>query len=105
MNFAAGTGNIRSMNYRAAQNLIKRGDEPALRAALATGLDANLANQNGWTLLMLAAVEGDAPVGRVLLDHGANPSLENNKAETALTLATSRGFQVFVDLLNEHAAA
>jgi uncharacterized protein len=93
------------MTYRGAQNLIKRGDEPGLRQALDTGLDANLANQNGWTLLMLAAVEGDAPIGRVLLDHGANPSLENNKAETALTLATHRGFQVFIDLLNEHTAA
>ena len=93
------------MTYRAAQNLIKRGDEPGLRAALATGLDANLANQNGWTLLMLAAVEGDVPVGRVLLDFGANPSLQNNKDETALTLATHRGFQVFIDLLNEYAPA
>jgi ankyrin repeat protein len=93
------------MTYRAAQNLIKRGDEPALRAALDTGLDANLANQNGWTLLMLAAVEGDAPIGRVLLEHGANPGLQNNKSETAIDLATHRGIQVFIDLLNEHASA
>ena len=93
------------MTYRAAQNLIKRGDEPALRAALDTGLDANLANQNGWTLLMLAAVEGDLPVARVLLEHGATPSLQNNKSETALTLATHRGFQVFIDLLNERSPA
>jgi ankyrin repeat protein len=93
------------MTYRAAQNLIKRGDEPALRAALDTGLDANLANQNGWTLLMLAAVEGDAPIGRVLLEHGANPGLQNNKSESAIDLATHRGIQVFIDLLNEHASA
>jgi ankyrin repeat protein len=93
------------MTYRAAQNLIKRGDEPNLRAALDTGLDANLANHNGWTLLMLAAVEGDAPIGRLLLDHGANPTLQNNKSETALDLATHRGLQVFIDLLNEHTPA
>jgi ankyrin repeat protein len=90
------------MTYRAAQTLIKRGDEPQLRSALHTGLNANLANHNGWTLLMLAAVEGNAPIGRLLLDHGANPSLENNKSETALTLATNRGFQVFIDLLTGH---
>jgi ankyrin repeat protein len=88
------------MTYRAAQNLIKRGDEPALRAALSTGLDPNLANQNGWTLLMLAAVEGDLPIARVLLEHGATPSLQNNKSETALTLATHRGFSAFADLLS-----
>jgi len=91
------------MTYRAAQNLIKRGDEPGLRAALATGLDPNLVNQNGWSLLMLAAVEGNAPIGRLLLEFGANPSLQNNKSETALDLATHRGLQVFIDVLNQHA--
>jgi uncharacterized protein len=67
------------ISYRAAQTLIKRGDEPQLRSAL-----------------------HNAPIGRLLLDHGANPSLENNKSETALTLATNRGFQVFIDLLTGH---
>ena len=93
------------MTYRGAQNLIKRGDEPALRAALEagpkTGLDPNLVNQNGWTLLMLAAVEGNVPIGRCLLDHGADPAIQNNKSETALTLATHRGYQLFIDILNE----
>jgi len=88
------------MTYRGAQNLIKRGDEPGLRAALATGLDPNLVNQNGWSLFMLAAVEGDLPIGRLLLEFGANPSLANNKSETALTLATHRGFTPFVDLIS-----
>jgi ankyrin repeat protein len=87
------------MTYRAAQNLIKRGDEPGLRAALVTGLDPNLVNQNGWSLLMLAAVEGDVPLGRLLLEFGANPALQNNKADTALTLAIHRGFDLFAALL------
>jgi len=87
------------MTYRAAQNLIKRGDEPGLRAALVTGLDPNLVNQNGWSLLMLAAVEGDVPLGRLLLEFGANPALQNNKADTALTLANHRGFELFAALL------
>ncbi len=87
------------MTYRGAQNLIKRGDEPALRAALATGLDPNLVNQNGWSLLMLAAVEGSVTLGRLLLEFGANPALENNKGETALILATHRGYDLFTALL------
>ncbi len=87
------------MTYRGAQNLIKRGDEPALRAALATGLDPNLVNQNGWSLLMLAAVEGDVPLGRLLLEFNADTTLQNNKGETALTLAQHRGYDLFAALL------
>ena len=87
------------MTYRGAQNLIKRGDEPALRAALEAGLDPNLANQNGWTLLMLAAVEGHVAIGRLLIEKGADLNARNNKHDTALTLATHRGHQLFADLL------
>jgi ankyrin repeat protein len=87
------------MTYRGAQNLIKRGDEAGLRAAFDTGLDANLANQNGWTLLMLAAVEGNVPIGRLLIEKGASINARNNKEESALTLASHRGYALFVDLL------
>jgi len=87
------------MTYRGAQNLIKRGDELALRAALDAGLDPNLANQNGWTLLMLAAVEGSAPIGRLLLERGADPAGKNSKGETAQTIATHKGHAEFASLL------
>ena len=88
------------MTYRGAQNLIKRGDEPGLSAALDAGLDPNLVNQNGWTLLMLAAVEGAVPLGRLLLEHGADAGAKNNKEQTALSLATDRGYDLFVALLH-----
>jgi len=89
------------MTYRGAQNLIKRGDEAGLRQALEQGLDANLVNQNGWSLLMLAAVEGAVPLGRLLLQHGADPALQNNKSETALMLASHRGYGLFAGLLSK----
>jgi len=89
------------ISYRAAQTLIKRGDEPALRAALDADLSSNLTNQNGWTLLMLAAVEGSVPLGQLLLEKGAKIAATNNKGDTALTIATHRGFDLFVALLNE----
>ena len=87
------------MTYRGAQNLIKRGDEAGLRAALEQGLDANLANQNGWTLLMLAAVEGSVPVGQALVEHGARVDAKNNKDQTAAMMASDRGFPQFVEML------
>lgn len=79
------------LSYRAAQSLIKRGNEAGLRAALSEGLDPNLANENGWTLLMLTAVEGHTTLARLLLEHGADPTRQNSKGETAATIAANRG--------------
>ncbi len=93
------------ISYRAAQNLIKRGDEPALRAALDSGLDPNLTNENGWSLLMLAAVEGSVPLGRLLLERGADQAKQNVKGDTALTIANHRGFSLFAELLSPSGTA
>ena len=90
---------IPPISYRAAQTLIKRGDEAALRVALENGLDPNLTNENGWSLLMLAAVEGSVPVGKLLLEHGADPARANTKSQTALDIATARDHAAFVQLL------
>ena len=89
------------MNYRGAQNLIKRGDEPGLRAALDTGLPANAANHKGWSLLMLAAVEGNVEIGRLLIEKGADLAAMNLKGETALTIATQKGHAEFAGLLTD----
>ncbi len=86
-------------SYRAAQTLIKRGDEPALRAALTSGLDANATNPNGWSLLMLAAVEGRVPIGQALIDHGANMAALNRTGDSPLDIATKKGHTDFIALL------
>ena len=88
-----------TLSYRAAQTLIKRSDEAALRTALDQGLDANLANHKGWSLLMLAAVEGSVPVGQLLIDKGANLVAFNSKGDTPLSIATQKGHTAFADLL------
>jgi uncharacterized protein len=92
------------ISYRAAQTLIKRGDETALRTALDQGLNANLANHNGWTLLMLAAVEGSVPLGQLLIERGANLVALNSKGDTPLSIATQKGHTAFVELLQEGGA-
>lgn len=91
-------------SYRAAQKLIKRDDEPALLAALDAGLDPNLANENGWSLFMLAAVEGSVPLGRLLLARGAEPAIRNVKGETASSIASARQHAAFLALLAEQQA-
>ena len=94
-----------AISYRAAQTAIKRTDEPALRAALDSGLDPNLANQNGWSLLMLAALEGAVPLGRLLIEHGATVDGRNRHGETALSLAAHKGHVPFISLLRDHGAS
>jgi ankyrin repeat protein len=93
------------LTYRGAQNLIKRGDEAGLRAALDAGLDVNSVNQNGWSLLMLAAVEGDVPVGRLLVERGADVAAKNKAEKSAEMLASDRGFGAFVEMLRGKPAA
>ena len=92
------------ISYRAAQTLIKRGDEAALRTALDNGLDPNLTNENGWSLLMLAAVEGAEPCGRLLAERGADVHQTNRHGETALSLAAQKGHLPFLQLLLAHGA-
>ena len=90
------------MNYRGAQNLIKRGDEEGLRTALAGNLSSNLKNHNGWTLFMLAAVEGNVAIGQLLIEKGADIAAMNLKGETALTIATQKGHTAFAGLITQH---
>ena len=92
------------LSYRAAQTLIKRGDESALRTALEEGLDPNLVNQNGWSLLMLAAVEGAVPAGTLLLEKGAEVNRRNRHDETALSLAAQKAQIPFLEFLLQHGA-
>ena len=93
-----------AISYRAAQTVIKRGDEAALSTALDAGLDANSRNQNDWSLLMLTAIEGAVPPGRLLLDKGADVNAANRKGETALSLAAGKGHLPFVELLLQRGA-
>jgi hypothetical protein len=45
------------MNFDEASEAIKKGDVVRLRHYLESGLDPNLSNQHGGTLLMRAAME------------------------------------------------
>lgn len=60
------------MTFDEAHRAIKTGDLARLRKELDNGLNPNLANQNFWTLLMLAAVEGNTSIGRLFIQQGAD---------------------------------
>jgi|SRR5271163_757615 len=88
------------MTYEAAQKAIKRGDIDALRSALESGLDPNLANKYGWTILILAAGKGNSKIGKLLIDAGADLNKRTiNGGVTALSHAVLSGSASFVELL------
>ncbi|RDA87043.1 hypothetical protein CP532_3227 [Ophiocordyceps camponoti-leonardi (nom. inval.)] len=71
---------LASRMYDAARG----GDLAVFRQALPAGLPANLTNEKGETLLMLAAYHGHADVVRLLLDHGADPNRLNDRGQSPL---------------------
>lgn len=93
------------MSFDDADLLIKHNDIIGLRKAISQGLDSNLTNKNGWTLLMAAALTGNVSIGRMLLKNGAEPNQRNRLNDTALSLAIQSGHPPFVRLLLEHDAS
>ncbi len=79
------------VQFEAVHRLIKQGDLPALRKEMNSGLDPNLQNRHGWTILMLAAMHGKSDMAKLLLGHGADPARSNKFGDTAAGLAHLKG--------------
>ncbi|GAA5907700.1 hypothetical protein JCM8208_005495 [Rhodotorula glutinis] len=82
----------------------RQGSIETLQAPLEAGLPANLTNENGDTLLMLAAYHGHAPIVRLLLSHGADPNRLNDKGQSPLAGAVYKNERDVVDALLEGGA-
>jgi ankyrin repeat protein len=67
--------------------LARSGESEALVAMLNSGVAVDAANENGDTLLMLAAYHGHEDAVRALLSRGADPGLANSKDQTPLAAA------------------
>jgi ankyrin repeat protein len=93
------------MTFDEANKLIKRGDVLGIRNSLDGGLDSNLANRFGWTLLMGAALAENTSIGSLLVEHGAELDRRNEFGDTALSLAAHTGHHSFVKLLLNHGAS
>lgn len=84
--------------------LARTGNTEALSAYVDAGVPVNLRNQNGDSLLMLAAYHGHADTVRALLARGADPDLANDRAQTPLAGAVFKKEREVVKALLEAGA-
>lgn len=80
-------------------NFARQGDTAALTAYIASGAPANLTNDKGDSLLMLAAYHGHAETVRTLLIQGADPNRVNDRGQSPLAGAVFKGYREVVEVL------
>jgi ankyrin repeat protein len=71
-------------------DLAREGRTEDLASYLDAGVPADLTNDKGDTLLVLAAYHGHADTVALLLRHGADPDRVNDRGQTALGAAVFR---------------
>src|ERR1700680_4215143 len=70
---------------------IEKSDGVVVGALLKAGANLNMADKNGMTALMFAAINSVIPgINEILLRAGANPSLKDKDGMTAETYITRR---------------
>ena len=95
----------REEQFHSARRLIKRGDLIGMRHALEAGLDPNLTNRFGWTLLMLAALHGRSDFAQLLMSCGADSARKNKFGDSALSLAAHKGFRHLTSAFDDGVAS
>ena len=70
-----------------------------LGAYVDNGVDVNLSNQDGNTLLMLAAYSGHADVVQALIERGADVDRVNNRNQTPLAGAIFKKEEAVIEAL------
>ena len=85
-------------------DLAREGETETLAAYLAAGAPADLTNQKGDSLIMLAAYHGHAATVRALLAHGGDPNRVNDRGQSPLAGAVFKGEEEVVLALLEGGA-
>ncbi|MET7703873.1 ankyrin repeat domain-containing protein [Streptomyces sp. NPDC005485] len=85
-------------------DLARRGENEALVAYVDAGVPANLTNDRGDSLVMLAAYHGHAEAVRALLERGAEADRINDRGQTPLAGAVFKGEEAVIRALLEAGA-
>ncbi|MFI0774079.1 ankyrin repeat domain-containing protein [Streptomyces sp. NPDC021212] len=72
-------------------DLARHGDTDTLAAYVDAGVPANLTNDKGDSLLMLAAYHGHAAAVSALLERGADPNRVSDRGQTPIAGAAFKG--------------
>ncbi|MFJ9339241.1 ankyrin repeat domain-containing protein [Streptomyces sp. NPDC101733] len=80
-------------------DLARQGQTEALAAYLDAGVPANLTNDRGDTLVMLAAYHGHAEAVTALLTRGAEADRANDRGQTPLAGAVFKGEEAVIRAL------
>ncbi|MFF4348572.1 ankyrin repeat domain-containing protein [Streptomyces sp. NPDC001530] len=80
-------------------DLARRGETEALVAYVDAGVPANLTNDRGDSLVMLAAYHGHAEAVRALLERGAEADRVNDRGQTPLAGAVFKGEEAVIRVL------
>ncbi|MEU9360670.1 ankyrin repeat domain-containing protein [Streptomyces sp. NPDC048301] len=80
-------------------DLARSGDTDTLAAYVDAGVPANLTNDRGDSLLMLAAYHGHAAAVTALAGRGADPGRANDRGQTPLAGAVFKGEREVIDAL------
>jgi uncharacterized protein len=80
-------------------DLARRGGTGTLAAYVDAGVPANLTNDKGDTLVMLAAYHGHPATVVALLERGADPDRANDRGQTPLAGAVFKGEEEVVHAL------
>ncbi len=80
------------------------GDTEALESMIDAGINPDLKDAKGSSLLMLASYNGNLDTSRMLLKRGAKVDLKNDRGQTPLGGAAFKGDPEIVQLLIEYNA-
>ena len=87
-----------------ALDCARHNDVESLQTLLDAGLNVNLSNESGNTLLMLAAYNGHFEATELLLKRGALVDKKNDKNHTPLAGVCFKGYDDIAELLLQYGA-